>query len=385
MRRRGLFGAVNGLGPASVVAIAVALAAITIIGMIMTPAGAIGVGGEMPFGLTPSVLPNGQSRPYFDLTVAAGASSTESAVVTNEGTSSETIKLSPSVGVTSSDSGSAFEGYFKPCTDVGCWITGLPPTVTLAVGASQTLSFTVTVPRDTGPGQYLAGITAEPKVPPPPATVGSNGRASAKAIIIHQIDIGVSVTVGTLADLKTNLEIPTVTSSSVGSTLRLGIHVQNSGQTFVKATGTASCTVASKQLSFPVAVDTVLPSDGAVVPVNTPGLPFGTSVPCTVHLSYGPGLTSQWQGSVSTPTTTPTTIIHTGPGTYSTLPVGGIPAWAVALIVIGAFIVVGIIVLLLAVRRRTRGRMSDDGPKADPTKSGSELLTQATNASTDDL
>ncbi len=219
--------------------------------------------------ITSLLRPHGGCRP----------SSTESAVVTNEGTSSETIKLSPSVGVTSSDSGSAFEGYFKPCTDVGCWITGLPPTVTLAVGASQTLSFTVTVPRDTGPGQYLAGITAEPKVPPPPATVGSNGRASAKAIIIHQIDIGVSVTVGTLADLKTNLEIPTVTSSSVGSTLRLGIHVQNSGQTFVKATGTASCTVASKQLSFPVAVDTVLPSDGAVVPVNTPGLPFGTSVP----------------------------------------------------------------------------------------------------------
>lgn len=369
----GLHRSVLGRRPPSVFGIALAVVVTTFLGMVsMAPAGAIGVGGDMPIGLTPNALPNGQSRPYFDLTVAAGQSTVDSVVVTNEGTSTETIKVSPSLGVTSPDSGSAFQGYFKPCTGVGCWITGLPSTVTLVAGSSQTMSFTVTVPGGTGPRQYLAGITAEPNTRPLPVTVGSNGKASAKAIIIHQIDIGVAVTVGTLAQLTTNLKIPTVTSSSVGSTLRLGIHVQNHGQTFAKATGTALCTAAGKQLSFPVTVDTVLPNEGAVVPVNTPGLPFGSSVPCTVHLNYSSGLTSDWQGTVSTPTTTQTTIVHTGPGIYSTLPVGGIPTWAVALMVIGVLIVVGIIVLLLVVRRRNRGRMSDGGSEAEHARSAAE-------------
>jgi hypothetical protein len=362
-RRSGRRGAPSAIGLAVVVLITLSVMAVA------TPATAIGIGGDTPIGMSPSALPNGQARSYFTLTVAAGQSTTDSVVVTNQGTGNETIKISPSLGVTSPQSGTAFQGYFKPCTSVACWVSGLPSQVTLSAGASQTLPFTVTVPAGTAPKQYLAGITAQPKTNPPPVSVGSNGKAAAKAIIIHQIDIGVAITVGSLAQMTTALVIPTVTSTTVGSTLRLGVGIQNQGQTFAKATGSAVCTSGGKQLTFPVNVDTVLPDQAAVVPVNTPGVAFGSSIPCTVSLTNGVGGAFNWRGTVSTPSTTPTTIIHTGPGVYSVVPVGGIPTWAVVLIVIGALVLIGIIVLLLVIRRRHRSAETLSSPgagQADP-------------------
>jgi hypothetical protein len=343
---------------------------------VVTPAAAIGIGGDTPIGMSPSALPNGQARSYFNLTVAAGQSTTDSVVVTNQGTRIETIKISPSLGVTSPQSGNAFEGYFKPCTSVGCWISGLPSKVTLPAGGSQTVPFTVNVPNGTAPKQYLAGITAQPNTTPKPVSVGSNGKAAAKAVIIHQIDIGVAVTVGNLALMTTALVIPTVTSTTVGSTLRLGVGIENQGQTFAKATGSAVCTSGGKQLTYPVNVDTVLPDQAAVVPVNTPGVAFGSSIPCVVSLTNGAGGAFHWTGTVSTPSTTPTTIIHTGPGVYTVVPVGGTPTWAIVLIVIGALVLIGIVALLLVIRRRHRGAATVSSADAGAAETSTESPEQ---------
>ena len=181
------------------------------------PAGGIGVDGQTAFGVAPSTLPNGQPRPYFTLSIAPGQSAHDTAVITNRGSNTITLKLSPSTGITAVNSGSTYSGSFKPCTGTGCWISGLPSTVTLAPNASQTMVFTVTVPKGSTPGQYLAGITAEPKVPPPPIIVGSNGSASAKATIVEQVSVGVAVNVGDPSQFTSELRIVTVTAAAVAS------------------------------------------------------------------------------------------------------------------------------------------------------------------------
>jgi LPXTG-motif cell wall-anchored protein len=73
-----------------------------------------------------------------------------------------------------------------------------------------------------------------------------------------------------------------------------------------------------------------------------------------VRLRYGPGLTVSWTGSVTIPAPPAGRIVHTGPGAYSVIPPNTIPAWAIALIVIGALALLAMAALLLRTRRRSR-------------------------------
>jgi hypothetical protein len=310
-----------------------------------------------PFGLTPSPAPAGQPRPFFNLTVAPGRSAWDTAIISNEGTRTERLKITISRGVTAANSGSAFEGIAGKCAGVGCWVTGLPATVTLAPGARRTLAFRIAVPPRTRPAQYLAGITAESAIRPRAVRVGSNGHASAKAIIIDQVTVGVAVTVGPLSQLKTVLVISAVSAGWAGPTPRLYIPVRNSGQAFVRATGNVSCRVGGRNHFYRVILETVLPGGSAVLPINAPGLSSGL-VPCTVWLHDGAGPPVAWSGIVNVPPRTPTRTFHPAKGVYISLPEDTVPPWAVALMVIGALILASLLTLLVLSRKRG-GRPAD--------------------------
>ena len=332
-------------------AAAVVVAALAIVTPAI-PAAAAPAGGNGQFGLTP--VPDGAGRvaPYFMLTMAAGESATDTALVSNEGQVTEALKLSRATGVTAGNGGSAFSEEFQGCSGTGCWVSGLAGEVTLPAGAVEQLPFTVRVPAGTTPGQYLAGLTVEAAVPPASVQVGSNGKATARAIIIERVTVGVAVTVGVLSRMTTRLRIPDVTGQDIGPTARLNIALSNTGQTFAHGTGQASCTAAGRRQLFSVYASTVLPHDQAVIAVNAPGLPEGATMPCAVWLGYGNGLIARWSGLVTVPAAPRTRIVHTGPGAYSVVPDNGIPAWAVALLVIGILVLATLAALLLRLRRR---------------------------------
>lgn len=326
--------------------------------LLSAPAGAVGVsgGGVQAFGASPAALPDGQQRSYYDLTLSPGQSTTDSLVVANQSSSEEELSISPSYGVTAPNSGDAYAGMYKPCTNTSCWVTGLPTTVTLGPGANQTVSFSVTVPGGSGVKQYLAGITIQPTNLPPSQNVGSNGRgASARATVVHQINIGVAVTVGAISQLATTITVPTTTVSIVGTTPRLNVQVQNTGQTFFNGPGTASCTGEGKSANFGFTVDTILPGEGATIPVNAPGFAAGAPLSCSVSIGYGAAQTAGWRGALTVPSVTPTTIIRTGPNSYASVPVSkGIPAWAYALFGVGGVLLVLVFVLLVVTVRRRK-------------------------------
>jgi Bacterial protein of unknown function (DUF916) len=333
-------------------------AAVVVAAAVVTPvlpAAAAPAGGNGQFGLTPVPDSAGRAAPYFMLTMAAGESATDTALVSNEGQVAEKLKLSRATGVTAGNGGSAFSQEFQGCSGTSCWVSGLAGEVTVPAGAAERLQFTVRVPAGTPPGQYLAGLTVEAATPPPSVQVGSNGKATARAIIIERVTVGVAVTVGVLSRMTTRLRIPDVTGEAIGPTARLNMDLANTGQTFAHGTGKASCTVAGKSHSFAVHAATVLPHDQAVIAVNAPGLPEGVAMPCAVWLGYGNGLIARWAGSVTVPALPRTHIVHTGPGAYSVIPNNGIPAWAIALIVIGVLVLVlaAWAVVLLRLRRRS--------------------------------
>jgi hypothetical protein len=332
-------------------AVAAALAALAAVSPAL-PAAAAGAGGNGAFGLTPAPDSSGRAAPFFDMPVAAGHSAAGTTIISNLGQTTEKLKISQSTGVTAANGGSAFSRSFQSCSGPGCWVTGLPAAVTLPAGTDARVQFTVRVPAGTRPGQYLAGITAESAARPQPVRVGSNGKTTARAVIIEQVTVGVAVTVGSLSQLTTRLRIPGVSGEAVGPTARLDIGLRNAGQTFAHAVGTATCTVAGQRHSFTVVAATVLPRDQAQIAVNGPGLPEGMTMPCTVRLGYGNGLTVSWAGLVNIPAPPRGRIIHTGPGTYAVIPASGIPPWAIALLVIGALTLAALTMLLLLRMRR---------------------------------
>jgi hypothetical protein len=310
-------------------------------------ASALGATGPGPFGITPVPTPAGQSRPYFDLTIAPGRSARDVVVITNGGTTAERLKIGTNAGLTAQNSGSAFGGLSARCSGAGCWVTGLPATVTLAPRTGRALGFTVTVPAGTRRAQYLAGISAELATPPAAVAVGKKGKSSAKVIIINEVTVGVAVTVGSRARLKTALAISAVTAGFVGSTPRLYIPVHNPGQTFVRATGTVSCRPPGHpSRSYRVIMETVLPGGGAVLPVNAPGLGSGT-MPCTVRLDDGASRPVVRSGIVTLAATSHEVFVNTGNGVYAQLPDRGVPAWAIALIVMGALVLAALTRLIL--------------------------------------
>jgi hypothetical protein len=317
----------------------------------LAPASALAATGPGPFGLTPVATAAGMPRPYFNLTVAPGQATKDIVVVTNGGTTTVQLKIGTGAGVTAQNSGSAYYGLSARCTGAACWVTGLPTTVTLPPRTGKALGFTVNVPAGTEPAQYLAGITAELAARPAAAPAGTKGSASAKVIVIDQVTVGVAVTVGARAQLKTALAVSPVTAGWIGSTPRLYIPVRNPGQTFVKATGTVSCQPSGQSAhSYRVIMETVLPGGGAVLPVNAPGLRSGTMT-CTVRLDDGTAQPVVRSGLVTLAAAKQVKLVHTANGVYTALPSSGMPVWAIALMVLGGLILAALVVVVVRVSR----------------------------------
>jgi Bacterial protein of unknown function (DUF916) len=339
-----------------------AVAALTVVGALAAvtapPAAAGGPIGNGTFGISPAPGPNGQALPYFTMTLAPGQSAAGVAIVSNQSSTTQRLKIASSAGTTAANGGSAYEPTFTGCSGSGCWITGLPAQVTLAPGAADQLRFTVQVPAGTPQGQYLAGISAEPATTPKPVPIGSRGSAGARAIVIEEVTVGVAVTVGKLAALHSQLQIPTVTGQVIQTLVRLNIRLDNTGQTFSHAAGQASCTAGGAAHSYQAVAGTVLPHQSALIAVNTPGLSAGTTVPCTITLHYGASQVVTWTGKVAFPGAPRTRIVRNNNGSYSVVPVSsGIPLWAWLLgALLVALLLLGIAMFILYYRRaRARG------------------------------
>ncbi|MEO3810269.1 DUF916 domain-containing protein [Sphaerisporangium sp. B11E5] len=306
------------------------------------------------FALTPSSA--GPQRPYFDLIAPPGRTARDTVIVSNETSTTQRLRISVSNGVTAANSGSAYRSVPGRCTGVSCWVTGLPATVTLAPGERRALSFRVSVPAGTPPAQYLSGITAQSAAPPATVAAGSNGRASAKAVIVRQVTVGVAVTAGTLTQMRTALTLWRVSAGWTGSRPRLFIPVYNSGQTFARARGTVSCGPHGghgRHRTYDVVVNTVLPGGGAVLPVNAPGLRAGT-LACAVRLRDAAGRPVTWTGDVELRSPSREETARTGEGDFMSLPLGTVPTWAIVLMILGTLTLAALVVLIVLRRRQPR-------------------------------
>ena len=214
------------------------------------------------------------------------------------------------------------------------------------------MPFEVNVPAGTADKQYLAGITVRPAQAPAAVKVGSGHGATAQAVVINEVTVGVAVTIG--KHLHTELGIDDVTGGVTGTTSLLDVKVTDRGQTFVHGSGEAVCTGSKGALYFPVGANSVLPGDSGTVQVTAAGLPAGDS-DCTVTIAYGDGSDSAtWHGTVTVPAGQVVKRVEVAPGVYAAVPENHLPTWALILIVAGGVVITAllVVVIVLLVRRR---------------------------------
>ena len=337
----------------SIVAVTAAVLAVTAGAAV--PALASEMPGPGPFMVAPALTASGQARPYFQLSAASGGSARDVVAFSNIGSSTERLRVGVANGLTATNSGSAFGALGRDCAGIACWVIGLPPTITLAPHTQEEVEFQVNVPHGTPPAQYLAGITATPETATQPTPQGSSAHGSTTVTIVPRVVISVAVTVGSLSALRVDTNVTGITAGWVDGIPRLTVRVHNAGQRFTKGTGKLSCTAGGSTRQYPLDMDTVLPGQSAGLAINGRGMSQGTWQ-CSARLKETGGSTARWTGKLGVPDSQPakTQRVSSGAGSAAYVaPSGGIPGWAIGLMVLGGLLLVTLWVLFL---RRGRNR-----------------------------
>jgi hypothetical protein len=319
-------------------------------------AGAVGTGGSSPFAMSPSFKKGQKISSYFQLNMRAGQTKTEQVSLSDTGRNAELLKLGASFGVTAPNTGAAYKGAYAPCKQTACWIRDLPAEVQLRAGETKKVAFKVVVPSGTPNKQYLAGITAQPAHNGGSVVVGKKGSATARAIIINQITVGVAVTIGPLSSLRSALAIRGAHAVAIGKTPRLLVEVHNVGQRFTSATGSAVCTDQGHQHSYSVLANTILPGDSAVISVNALGLPALSKSRCSITLPFGTS-SAHWVGTVKVPSLKVAKVVHNHKGQYTAVPDPSFPVWAVAVMAGGGGLLLALLITFLVFMKRYRRQL----------------------------
>lgn len=278
-------------------------------------------------------------------------------VLANPAPTSCAVQILPAYGKTAVNSGDTYppadDGHGH-CVATGCWLAGLPRTVTVPSGHRLYVDFSLTVPPGTHSGDHLAGVIGEPVGQPSAPAPIPHGVA---ARVLARVDLGVAVTVP--GPQYPALSIPTVTApaSGVAGMQQLSVVESNSGNTWEHPVGRALIGVGSKQPSFKLASNTVLPGDHATLSLGVGGVPQGLH-PVEVDLWYDHHRREAiWRGKLNFGAVAKVT----GHGSQRTVvEPATLPGWAKkALIALGALALLQLLSFFLLGWRRRRRRDDD--------------------------
>jgi hypothetical protein len=172
---------------------------------------------------------------YFVYSLPPGSVQRGGVIVSNSGTATGTVKLFAADATTGRTTGTVYLTDRK-AKRAGAWIRLSTTSLTLAPGSHRTVPFTVRVPANTAPGQWVGGVVAETsrQVTGPK----SKQRASVQ-IKIRDL---------TIVAVQVNVPGPPVSAFSIGGVKTGGqrgfqeivTHIANTGNVLVKPTGTVT-------------------------------------------------------------------------------------------------------------------------------------------------
>jgi hypothetical protein len=176
------------------------------------------------------------------------------------------------------------------------WFVVSSPQITLAPNMARDVPFTLHVPANATPGQYLAGISAsvplssdDTKANQPPA-----GKAGFTMAVRFQRGIAVEIDVPgpRLANLEVSGIEPTATPDGVS----LGLHIANNGNAFAHGQGVVR--IADTNTDFSFKIDTFVAHSAIVFPMRWTKTVVPGSHHVQVDLTYEGGKRTSWAGTV---------------------------------------------------------------------------------------
>ncbi|HEX4680574.1 MAG TPA: DUF916 domain-containing protein [Gaiellaceae bacterium] len=237
---------------------------------------------------------------YFVYSSAPGAVQQGGVIISNSGTATGTVKLFAADATTGRTTGTVYLTDRK-AQRVGAWISLSSTSLTLKPGQHQTVHFTVRVPANAKPGQWVGGVVAET------SRQVSGPKSKQKASVQIKIrDL-------TIVAVQVNVPGPPVISFKVGGIKTGGqrgfqevvTHIANAGNVLVKPTG--SVTVLNKQgkvlqvltfkmdtflpetaIDYPLLLKKALPPGdySATVKLTVPGVSGGAGQTITAHPAF---------------------------------------------------------------------------------------------------
>lgn len=193
---------------------------------------------------------------YFVYSLPPGSVQQGGVTISNSGTAAGSVKLFAADATTGRTTGTVYLTD-KKATRVGAWISLSAATLTLKPGQHQTVHFTVHVPANAKPGQWVGGIVAE------------TSRQLTGAKSKQKASVQIKIRDLTIVAVQVNVPGPSVIAFKIGGVTTGGqrgfqevvTHIANTGNVLAKPTGTV--TVLSKQGAvlqvLPFKMDTFLP------------------------------------------------------------------------------------------------------------------------------
>jgi hypothetical protein len=251
----------------------------------------------------PTSDPSVTAKGYFVYRLQPDGSIRGAIMVRNTGNAPTTVVLAVSDADTAQRGGSAFSPVGTKPTGVGTWVRLAHESVTLAPGKQRSVGFSVRVPHDVRPGQYLAGIASYV----PSISSGGSQRGSDQA--------GAGVQVQTRQVIAVQVDVPGTWTPSLSiadvslsrDAASIGIRMENTGDAFLQPMGSITVTdpTGTRVLSQPVRMGTFITDTEVNYPVAWPGEHSPGVYPVKVSVSYGGDQVARYGGvlEIKPPTT----------------------------------------------------------------------------------
>jgi hypothetical protein len=207
-------------------------AAILLLALLLTPLAAAATPKKAVFGLRALGNPK---LGYFVYSLKPGAARQGGVIISNVGTATGTVKLFSSDATTGRTTGTVYLTD-RNGTRVGSWVSLSTKSLTLKPGQHETVPFTVRVPANAVPGQWVGGIVAETSR----QVTGPKSKQKASVQIkIRDLTI-VAVQVNVPGPAINRFTIGGVKTGGQRGFQELVTHIANDGNVLVKPTGSVT-------------------------------------------------------------------------------------------------------------------------------------------------
>jgi hypothetical protein len=247
--------------------------------------------------VTANAAPGSRLAPnshYFKFSAGPGASVTQTVRLVNHNKHTIDVRIAGLDGYTSDATGAAYTTPGEVAKRAGTWIVVATPELTMQSGESRDVDFTVHVPANAKPGQYLAAVGIW--VPLASSTTTLPGGQHAGFAVTLQGERVIAVEIVVPGPAHASLEVSGVRPVAAPDGLRLQVAMANTGNAFTHGSGVV--TVADTKLDFPFNIDTFVSHTAITFRVPWTRTVVPGTHPVSIKLTYDGNRVTTWNGSV---------------------------------------------------------------------------------------